>query len=66
MKSENIQGTNLREVSTDAVSCVELLQEIVSGSLWNPISLIVSTTSLLPIVPTNTSAPRQFNAASNI
>ena len=40
---------------------VQLLEETSNVSLWNPVSSIVFTTSLLPIVPTQTSAPRVFS-----
>ena len=45
---------------------IQITQEISGVSLWNPVSSIVFTTSLLPIVPTNTSKPMIYNNSSFI
>jgi hypothetical protein len=42
-----------------------LNQELTSIALWNPVASIVFASSLLPIVPTQTSAPKDIGNQSN-
>ena len=44
---------------------IQIIQEIASVSLWNPISSIVFTSSLLPIVPTQTSKAKVYDSLTN-
>ena len=44
---------------------IQISQEISSASIWSPISSIVFTTSLLPIVPSQTSIPKVYNTSSS-
>ncbi len=64
---EGLHGVNSLLVNTNTLATlgdpnvgytsklgVPITQEVSGVSLWNPVSAIVFTTSLLPIVPTNT------------
>ena len=44
---------------------IQIFEEMSSVTLWNPVASIVFTTSLLPIVPTQTAKPRIFNDESS-
>ena len=43
---------------------IQVAQEMSGVPLWNPVMSLVFTTSLLPIVPTQTSTPKVYNNAS--
>ena len=43
---------------------IQISQESSSVSIWNPVAGIVFTTSLLPIVATQTSIPKIYNSTS--
>ena len=45
---------------------IQIVQEISGVPLWNPVASLVFTTSLLPIVPTQTSTPKVFNDTSTV
>jgi hypothetical protein len=45
---------------TETVNVIQVYQEMSSIALWNPVSSIVFASSLLPIVPTQTSAPKDL------
>lgn len=44
--------------------CIQVYQDISTISMWNPIASIVFCTSLIPIIPTNTSPAMQFGDQS--
>ena len=75
---EDLYGVNSIQVNTNTIATlndpvvtyinrpgIQITQEISSVSLWNPVSSIVFTTSLLPIVPTQTSKPIVYNSSSS-
>jgi hypothetical protein len=41
---------------------IQIFQEISPISIWNPVDSIVFTTSLLPIIPSQTSVPKIYDA----
>ena len=43
---------------------VQVLQEVSSVSIWNPVAALVFTSSLLPIIPSQTSKPKIYNSAN--
>jgi hypothetical protein len=45
---------------TETIYMLQVYQEMSSIALWNPVSSIVFASSLLPIVPTQTSAPKDL------
>ena len=74
---ENLNDVNTIQVSTNSLATlgnhvvalkykagVQIIQEVSSVSIWNPVSSIVFTTSLLPIVPSQTSSPKIYNSAN--
>jgi hypothetical protein len=44
---------------------IQIMQELSSVAIWNPVASIVFTTSLLPIVPSQTSTPRIYTSSAN-
>ena len=48
-------------VINDTYSTLQLNQEYSSGSLFSPISSIVFTTTMLPVLPSNSTKPQIFN-----
>ena len=48
-------------VINDTYSTLQLNQEYSSGALFSPISSIVFTTTMLPVLPSNTTKPQIFN-----
>jgi hypothetical protein len=44
---------------------LEAIQEMTSIALWNPVASIVFSSSLLPIISTQTSVPRDLGGNSN-
>ena len=44
---------------------LQVYQEMTSTALWNPVASIVVASSLLPIIPTQTSAPKEIGSQSN-
>ena len=51
--------------ATMSVDVLQAHQEMTSIALWNPVASIVFASSLLPIIPTQTSAPRDIGSQSN-
>ena len=51
--------------ATISVDMLQAHQEMTSIALWNPVASIIFASSLLPIVPTQTSAPRDIGSQSN-
>jgi hypothetical protein len=56
--------TNILNLPT--YNALQIYQESSTVALWNPISAIVFTTSLLPIVPSNTAVPKILNSNPNL
>ena len=50
---------------TVSVDIIQAFQEMTSIALWNPVSSIVFASSLLPIIPTQTSVPKDIGNQSN-
>jgi len=44
---------------------ISIIQEMSSIALWNPVASIVFASSLLPIIPTQTSVPRDIGGENN-
>ena len=44
---------------------IYIMQEMSSIALWNPVASIVFSSSLLPIIPTQTSVPRDVGGQTN-
>lgn len=77
---EDLYGMNTIQVGTNILSTlqnsstavvnkpgIQIFQEISPISIWNPVDSIVFTTSLLPIVPSQTSLPKIYdNVNSNL
>jgi hypothetical protein len=51
--------------ATISVDILQAHQEMTSIALWNPVASIVFASSLLPIIPTQTSAPKDIGNQSN-
>ena len=51
--------------ATISVDVLQAHQEMTSIALWNPVASIVFASSLLPIIPTQTSAPKDIGNQSN-
>ena len=51
--------------ATISIDVLQAHQEMTSIALWNPVASIIFASSLLPIVPTQTSAPRDIGSQSN-
>ena len=51
--------------ATISIDVLQAHQEMTSIALWNPVASIVFASSLLPIVPTQTSAPKDIGSQSN-
>jgi hypothetical protein len=47
------------------IDVLQAHQEMTSIALWNPVASIVFASSLLPIIPTQTSAPKDIGSQSN-
>jgi len=60
----NNNNTNLLNLPT--YNCIQTYQEGSTICMWNPISSIVFTTALLPVIPSNVAVPRVFNSNNNI
>jgi len=50
---------------TLSITVLQAHQEMTSIALWNPVASIVFASSLLPIIPTQTSAPKDIGSQSN-
>jgi hypothetical protein len=61
------RGTSLRSIKygTTTFTFIQSHQEICSISLWNPVASIVFCSSLIPVVPTQTSKPNIFSNKTN-
>ena len=57
---KELRSLNLFTVS-DTYSVIQLYQEYSSASLFTPISSIVFTSSMIPVLPTNSTQPTIFN-----
>ena len=62
----NANATSLADASllNSRATGIQIFQEISGVSLWNPIASLVFTTSLLPIVPSQTSRPKVYDDPS--
>ena len=62
----NPSATSLADASllNSRATGIQIFQEISGVSLWNPIASLVFTTSLLPIVPSQTSRPKVYDDPS--
>jgi hypothetical protein len=60
----NTRNTNLvtkkNSITGNSLVMIPVYQEISTVSVWNPVASIVFCSSLIPIIPTNTSPPVQF------
>lgn len=59
--TKDIRDLNLFIIN-DNYSVIQLYQEYSSASLFSPISSIVFTTSMIPVLPSNSTAPLVFNS----
>ena len=59
----NMNGANLLTLPT--YTAIQCYSEFSTCALWNPISKISFTTSLLPVVPENVSLPKIYNSPQN-
>jgi hypothetical protein len=50
---------------TISINVLQANQEMTSIALWNPVASIVFSSSLLPIIPTQTTAPRNLGTQGN-
>ena len=57
-------GSNSADQLADQ-ACAQAIQEISSIAMWNPIASIVFASTLLPILPTQTSTPKDIGQSSN-
>ena len=62
---KELRSLNLFTVS-DTYSVIQLYQEYSSASLFTPISSIVFTTSMMPVLPTNSTQPTIFNGQGGL
>ena len=53
-------------VISDIYSVIQLFQEYSSGALFSPISSIVFTTTMLPVLPSNSTKPTIFNGTGDL
>ena len=60
------RGLNLFIINDNQYSVIQLYQEYSSASLFTPISSIVFTTSLIPVLPSNSSKPTIFNGRGSL
>jgi hypothetical protein len=44
---------------------IQTMQEVSSVAIWNPVASLALTTSLLPVVPSQTSTPRIYTSSAN-
>ena len=76
---ENLNDVNTIQVSTNSLATlgnhtvalkykagVQIIQEVSSVAIWNLVASIVFTTSVLPIIPSQTSTPRIYSSSSNL
>lgn len=64
---KELRGLNLFTVSeSPPYSVIQLYQEYSSAALFTPISSIVFTTNLLPVLPSNSSKPTIFNGTGDL
>ena len=63
--TKEIRGLNLFTIN-DLYSVIQLHQEYSSAALFTPISSIVFTTNLIPVLPSNSSKPTIFNGDGNL
>ena len=61
---KDINELNVYKLPT--YSAIQSYQQYGTGSLFNPVSSIVFTSALIPIVPSNTSKPTIFNGNNNL
>ena len=64
--TREIRGLNLFTIITDVYSVIQLYQEYSSAQLFTPVASIVFTTSLLPILASNTTKPVVFNGDGSL
>jgi hypothetical protein len=57
-------GFNTFKNISNGVTYIQVLQEYPTAPLWNPVSSIVFSTSLMPVVPELTAAPAIFTGGS--
>jgi hypothetical protein len=50
---------------TISIDMLHLTQEVTSIAVWNPVASIVFASSLLPIIPTQTSVPRNIGSKNS-
>lgn len=62
---KDIRELNLFTIS-DTYSVIQLHQEYSSAALFTPISSIVFTTNLLPVLPSNSSKPTIYNGTGDL
>ena len=75
---EDLNDVNTIQVATNSLNSlissttpliymagIHIMQEVSSVAIWNPVASIVFTTSLLPIVPSQTSTPRIYTSSAN-
>jgi hypothetical protein len=63
--SKDIRELNLFKIN-DTYSVIQLQQEYSSASLFTPISSIVFTTNLIPVLPSNSTKPTIFNGSGDL
>jgi len=61
---KNLNGTNILTLPT--YNAIQMYQEQSSIALLNPISSLVFTTALLPVVPSMSAIPKVFNSDANL
>jgi hypothetical protein len=57
-------GFNTFKSSTNGVEYIQVIQEYPTAPLWNPVTSILFSTALMPIVPELTAAPAIFTSGS--
>jgi hypothetical protein len=60
----NNNGTNILNLPT--YNAIQMYQEGSTCGLWNPVSAIVFTTALLPVIPSLVSVPKIFGSQANL
>lgn len=63
---KELRSLNLFTVNKTDYNVIQLYQEYSSASLFTPISSIVFTTSMIPILPTNSTQPTIFNGQGSL
>lgn len=57
-------GFNVFKNISNGITYIQVLQEYPTSPLWNPVSALVFSTSLMPILPELTAAPAVFTGGS--